>query len=56
MAELLALNKTKAFWIEDAGGKAFCAGGDIKSLYEGRESKPTFWLTSSAKNIPLITK
>lgn len=37
-AELPALNKTKAFWIEGAGGKAFCAGGDVKSLYEGRET------------------
>ena len=35
-AELQTLNKTKAFWIEGAGGKAFCAGGDVKSLYEGR--------------------
>lgn len=32
-AELFTLNKTKAFWIEGAGGKAFCAGGDVKSLY-----------------------
>jgi enoyl-CoA hydratase/carnithine racemase len=40
MVELPALNKTKAFWIEGAGGKAFCAGGDVKSLYEGRESNP----------------
>lgn len=24
-----------AFWIEGAGGKAFCAGGDVKDLYQG---------------------
>ena len=39
-AELPDLNKTKAFWIEGAGGRAFCAGGDVKSLYEGREANP----------------
>ena len=39
-AELPNLNKAKVFWIEGAGGKAFCAGGDVKSLYDGRESNP----------------
>jgi len=38
--ELPALSKSKAFWMEGAGGKAFCAGGDIKSLYDARESNP----------------
>jgi len=33
MAQLPILNKAKAFWVEGAGTKAFCAGGDIKSLY-----------------------
>lgn len=28
------LEKYPAFWIEGAGGKAFCAGGDVKVLYE----------------------
>ncbi len=27
------LSKLKAFWIEGTGGKAFCAGGDVKSLF-----------------------
>jgi len=25
--------KYPAFWVEGAGGKAFCAGGDVKVLY-----------------------
>lgn len=28
------INSTKAFWMEGAGGKAFCAGGDVKSLWD----------------------
>lgn len=28
------LEKYPAFWIEGAGGKAFCAGGDVKVLYQ----------------------
>lgn len=28
------IKESKAFWMEGAGGKAFCAGGDVKSLYE----------------------
>jgi enoyl-CoA hydratase/carnithine racemase len=36
MAQLPILDKTKAFWMEGAGEKAFCAGGDIKSLYMAR--------------------
>ncbi|EAR91165.2 enoyl-CoA hydratase/isomerase (macronuclear) [Tetrahymena thermophila SB210] len=28
----------KAVWINGAGGKAFCAGGDIKSLYDAKKS------------------
>ena len=36
MAQLPTLNKTRAFWVEGAGDKAFCAGGDIKSLYLAR--------------------
>lgn len=35
-AELPSLDKVSAFWIEGAGGKAFCAGGDVKTLYESR--------------------
>jgi enoyl-CoA hydratase/carnithine racemase len=35
------LDKTKAFWIEGAGGKAFSAGGDVKSLYLQKESNPS---------------
>ncbi len=27
------LNTHKAVWFEGAGGKAFCAGGDVKSLF-----------------------
>ena len=26
-------NTHKALWIEGAGGKAFCAGGDVKALF-----------------------
>jgi len=29
-----ALDKTKAVWFEGAGGKAFCAGGDVKALFD----------------------
>ena len=36
LAQLPVLNRTKAFWMEGAGDKAFCAGGDIKSLYLAR--------------------
>jgi enoyl-CoA hydratase/carnithine racemase len=36
MAQLPIINKAKAFWMEGAGAKAFCAGGDIKSLYLAR--------------------
>ena len=32
------ISQTKAFWIEGAGGKAFCAGGDVKTLFEGNSS------------------
>lgn len=35
-AELKSLDGVSAFWIEGAGGKAFCAGGDVKTLYENR--------------------
>jgi len=28
----------KAVWINGAGGKAFCAGGDIKTLYDAKRS------------------
>lgn len=26
-------NEHKALWIEGAGGKSFCAGGDVKALF-----------------------
>lgn len=32
-SSLTNINKNKAFWMEGAGGKAFCAGGDVKALY-----------------------
>lgn len=32
-ARIPEINQTKAFWMEGAGGKAFCAGGDIKNLF-----------------------
>lgn len=35
---LPTLAASKAFWIEGAGGKAFCAGGDVKALFE-KEAK-----------------
>jgi enoyl-CoA hydratase/carnithine racemase len=38
MAQLPIINKAKAFWMEGAGAKAFCAGGDIKSLYLARQT------------------
>lgn len=28
------IEKYPAFWLEGAGGKAFCAGGDVKVLYQ----------------------
>lgn len=28
------IEKYPAFWVEGAGGKAFCAGGDVKVLYQ----------------------
>ena len=33
-SSLSNINKSKAFWMEGAGGKAFCAGGDVKALFE----------------------
>jgi enoyl-CoA hydratase/carnithine racemase len=33
-SNLDAIAKNKAFWIEGAGGKAFCAGGDVKALFD----------------------
>lgn len=33
-SQLQTINKHQAFWIEGAGGKAFCAGGDVKALFE----------------------
>jgi enoyl-CoA hydratase/carnithine racemase len=33
-SQLPAIASNKAFWIEGAGGKAFCAGGDIKALFD----------------------
>jgi len=32
-SQLEFLNKHKAVWFEGAGGKAFCAGGDVKALF-----------------------
>jgi 3-hydroxyisobutyryl-CoA hydrolase len=29
-----AMEQAKAVWFEGAGGKAFCAGGDVKSLFD----------------------
>ena len=29
-----AMERAKAVWFEGAGGKAFCAGGDVKVLFE----------------------
>jgi enoyl-CoA hydratase len=37
-SNLDAISKNKAFWIEGAGGKAFCAGGDVKALFD-KEAK-----------------
>lgn len=30
--------KSMTVWMEGAGGKAFCAGGDIKTLFEAKRS------------------
>lgn len=38
--QLPYLDKVKAFWVEGAGKKAFCAGGDIKELYFAKEKNP----------------
>lgn len=32
-SELPTISANKAFWIEGTGGKAFCAGGDVKALF-----------------------
>ena len=37
--EIDKLSNQNAVWIEGAGVKAFCAGGDIKSLYDAKISK-----------------
>ena len=29
-----AMEKAKAVWFEGAGGKSFCAGGDVKALFD----------------------
>lgn len=39
--ELTHSSATAAIILKGAGGKAFCAGGDIKTLYEGRGNKET---------------
>lgn len=31
--EMATMDKGKAVWFEGAGGKAFCAGGDVKDLF-----------------------
>lgn len=28
------ISEHQAFWLQGAGGKAFCAGGDVKALFE----------------------
>lgn len=33
-SQIPTITSNKAFWIQGAGGKAFCAGGDIKALFE----------------------
>jgi enoyl-CoA hydratase/carnithine racemase len=33
-ANIPAISANKAYWIEGVGGKAFCAGGDVKALFE----------------------
>jgi enoyl-CoA hydratase/carnithine racemase len=33
-SKLKIIDENKAFWIEGAGGKSFCAGGDVKVLFE----------------------
>jgi 3-hydroxyisobutyryl-CoA hydrolase len=33
------LSTHKAIWMEGAGGKAFCAGGDVKALFVGQANK-----------------
>lgn len=37
-SNLAAISANKAFWVEGAGGKAFCAGGDVKALFD-KEAK-----------------
>ena len=37
-SNLAAISANKAYWIEGAGGKAFCAGGDVKALFD-KDSK-----------------
>ena len=32
------IRQSPAFWMEGAGGKAFCAGGDVKNLFEGEDA------------------
>lgn len=32
-SQIDCFNEHKAFWIEGAGGKSFCAGGDVKALF-----------------------
>lgn len=43
-SQLDKINQNKAFWIEGAGGKAFCAGGDVKALFE-KDSTPADRIT-----------
>lgn len=37
-SNLEVISANKAFWVEGAGGKAFCAGGDVKALFD-KEAK-----------------
>ena len=37
-AYLSEIKKAPAFWMEGDGGKAFCAGGDVKALFTGEDA------------------
>jgi enoyl-CoA hydratase/carnithine racemase len=39
MAKLIPkVEQFPTFWVEGVGGRAFCAGGDVKTLFEGDTS------------------
>ena len=57
LAEWATDDTVDAVLIQGAGEKAFCAGGDIRDLYEGRGTDygPTYYAAEYAQNVAIHT-